>query len=176
MKFFSEKQGLEKLDRLKTNFAERIRSEFEHNAKSCITCETRGACCLDAHFVNVRISRLEAVAINNTLADLSHELRERIYRRIEATIEKYRLDEPSPDDYRTYACPLFERGMGCLVHLKGKPLPCIQHACYENKNDLPPDELLAAQETLVDDLNRKVFGKTFGLRMLPLAIRGRQSD
>ena len=37
-----------------------------------------------------------------------------------------------------------------LVHAEAKPLPCIHHACYENEKDLPPDELLAEHEGLVN--------------------------
>ena len=69
MRLISEKQGLEKLRRLKDDFAVRIRLDFENKAKSCMTCETPGACCLDAHFVNVRISRLEAAAIRNAIRE-----------------------------------------------------------------------------------------------------------
>ena len=170
MRFVSEKQGLEKLRRLKSDFARRIRSDFEKNAKSCDACETPGACCLDAHFVNVRISGLEAKAIGEVLDDLPKERRDALLGRIERTIESYRLDSDA-GNYNTYACPLFEKGTGCLVHSIAKPLPCIQHACYENEKDLPPDELLAEQEGLVDELNRRVYGQTSGLTPLPIAIR-----
>ena len=167
MRFISEKQGLEKLRLLKEDFAERIRSDFEKNAKSCATCETPGACCLDAHFVNVRISQLEAKAIRGALEELPDELRDGVHRRIERAIEEYRLDA---GDDNTYACPLFEKGTGCLVHTKAKPLPCIQHACYENEKDLPPDELLAEQEGRVDRVNRRVYGRKSKLTPLPVAI------
>jgi hypothetical protein len=168
MKFISERQALEKLRRLKDDFAGRIRSDFEKNAKSCFNCETPGACCLDAHFVNVRISRLEAKAISEVLDDLPEDRRCLVYGRIERAIEDYDLAFGA---HNTYACPLFEKGTGCLVHSEAKPLPCIQHACYENEKDLPPDELLAEQEGLVDDLNRRVYGKAAGLLPLPVAIR-----
>jgi len=170
MRLISEKQALEKLCRLKAGFAERISSDFEHRAKSCMTCETPGACCLDAHFVNVRISRLEAVAIRNRFADFPAELRERVRRRIDDAIEKYDLDETGDGVEKTYACPLFEKNIGCLVHSEGKPLPCIQHACYENEKDLPPDELLAEQEGLVDQLNRRVYGNGATLLPIPVAL------
>jgi hypothetical protein len=168
LRFISEKQALEKLRVLKDDFAGRIRSDFEKNAKSCVTCETPGACCLDAHFVNVRISRLEAKAIVRILDDLPEGKRERVYNRIERAIAEYRLD---PDHDNTYACPLFEKGIGCLVHSDAKPLPCIQHACYENENDLPPDELLAEQEGRVDELNRRVYGTSGILSPLPIAVK-----
>ena len=169
MRFISEKQGLEKLRSLKDDFSARIRSDFENKAKSCVTCETPGACCLDAHFVNVRISRLEAAAIRNAIGKLSNGSAERVYGRVEETIEKYGLDE-NGSVHMTYACPLFEKGIGCLVHDEGKPLPCIQHACYENEKDLPPDELLAEMEGRVDRLNRLVFGNASVLTPLPVAI------
>ena len=63
MRFYSEKTALEHLAEVRRQFADQIRNGFEHAAKDCQTCETKGACCLDAHFVNVRITRLEAVAI-----------------------------------------------------------------------------------------------------------------
>ena len=171
MKFISEKKALEKLRRLKDDFAGRIRSDFENNAKSCAACETPGACCLDAHFVNVRISRLEAVAIRETLEGLAPIRLNDVRHRIDESIERYGLAEPDDADAKTYACPLFEKGIGCLVHSTAKPLPCIQHACYENEKDLPPDELLAEQEGLVDELNRRVYGKPAVLVPLPVAVQ-----
>ena len=36
-------------------------------------CPTKGACCLDAHFVNVHISKLEAAAIVKTLENLDED-------------------------------------------------------------------------------------------------------
>jgi len=168
MRFISEKQALEKLHRLKNDFAGRITLDFEQNAKSCVTCETPGACCLDVHFVNVRISRLEAKAIHGVLDELSEARREQVYQRVDRAIEKYSL---SDDAENTYSCPLFEKGVGCLVHSDAKPLPCIQHACYENEKDLPPDELLAEQEGRVDELNRRVYGKAANMVPLPLAVR-----
>lgn len=171
MKFISETIALEKLRRLKDDFAARIRSDFEKNAKSCVTCETPGACCLDAHFVNVRISRLEAVAIRETLDTLPPRRHEDVRGRIDESIRQYGLDEPDDADAKTYACPLFEKGTGCLVHATAKPLPCLQHACYEHEKDLPPDEMLAEPEGLVDELNRRVYGQTSGLTPLPVAVR-----
>jgi hypothetical protein len=99
---------------------------------------------------------------------LADEQRERVDGRIDRVIAEYGLDA---DDGTTYACPLFEKGIGCLVHSEAKPLPCIQHACYENEKDLPPDELLAEQEGLVDALNRRVYGQASTLTPLPLAVR-----
>jgi hypothetical protein len=166
MKMLGETHALEKLHELKARFAARIRHDYEHRAKSCATCETPGACCLDAHFVNVRITRLEAVAIRKVVD-------EQVMKRVEATIEKFGL---SIDGDETYACPLFEKGVGCLVHERGKPLACIAHACYENKEDLPPDELLAEQEGLVAKLNELVYRTPATLSPLPIAIRIRQQD
>jgi hypothetical protein len=170
MKMLSEKQGLAKLQNLKDNYREAIAAGYEHKAKSCLTCETKGACCLDAHFVNVHITRLEAVSIRETLAALPPGKREDVYRRVEETIEKYGLRAEGDTFAQTYACPLFEKGTGCLVHRTGKPLPCIQHACYENREDLPPDELLAEQEGRVEDLNTRVYGRA-SWRPLPLWLK-----
>jgi hypothetical protein len=156
------------LDRIRDEFRSSVES-YEVKAKSCSTCDTRGACCLDAHFVNVRISRLEAVAINKAIADLNEPLKSSIYQRIGQTIERFGLDE-SPGE-KTYACPLFDRDIGCAVHDTAKPLPCINHACYERPADLPPDELLEAAEINIDALNRKVYGRPLPLVSLPIAIK-----
>lgn len=171
MKILSEKQSLEKLQRVKTEFAERIISQYEHKAKSCLTCETQGACCLDAHFVNVHITRLEATAIRRVLGRFSAEKQAKIFGRIDDVIKQYGLTADGDTFAKTYACPLFEKGTGCLVHREGKPLPCIQHACYENRNDPPPDELLAEQEGRVTNLNRRTYGPEAIWRPLPLAIK-----
>ena len=169
MKPFSERHALEKLHRLKSDFAAHVRSDFEHRAKSCATCETPGACCLDAHFVNVHITRLEAVAIRDVID--AHPNRDEIQRRVDETIAKYGLSADGDTFSKTYACPLFEKGVGCLVHERGKPLPCIAHACYENKQDLPPDELVAEQEGLVETLNELTYRKVPRWLPLPIAIR-----
>src|SRR5215212_6993124 len=122
MKPFSESKALRKLAAIRAYFRDQIREGYEYNAKSCVTCETPGACCLDAHFVNVRITRLEARAIKNALDDLTDEHREKVYSRIEETIEKYGIAKGCS---ATYACPLFEPRIGCLVHETAKSLPCI---------------------------------------------------
>lgn len=170
MKFFSETLSLEKLHRLKTDYAAQIKTGYEHRAKSCLTCETQGACCLDAHFVNVHITRLEAAAIRKTLAELPERHRGQVYRRIDETIKKYALSSEGDTFAQTFACPLFEKGTGCLVHATGKPLPCIQHACYENKHDLPPDELLSEQERRVENLNKRTYDNKAEWLPLPVAI------
>lgn len=170
MKLLSQQKALDRLQKLKTNFRSEISNSYEHTAKSCLTCEVQGSCCLDAHFVNVHISRLEAVAITKTLDTLPEANREAVYNRVYETIKKYDL-KPSGDTYKqTYACPLFEKGTGCLVHSTAKPLPCITHACYENAADLPPDELLVEQEAKVDILNKQTYGKLHRMLPIPLAI------
>jgi hypothetical protein len=170
MKMLSETSGLERLRRLRDGFRSAIESEYEHKAKPCSTCETPGACCLDAHFVNVRISRLEAVAIDEAIGSLDDEQRAKLYRRIKEVIERFGLDK-GISTTKTFACPMYEKSIGCLVHDEAKPFPCIQHACYENQRDLPPGELLDEAEIAVERLNRKVYGRRLPLLPLPLALR-----
>lgn len=169
MKILSEKRALERLREIQTEFAMAIRSRYEHRAKSCSACETPGACCLDEHFVNIRVSRIEARLIEKTLQKLPESKQTQIYERIEETIKKYRLLAGNAID-RTYACPLYEKGTGCLVHNEGKPLPCINHACYEREEDLPPDRLLDEQEMRVSELNIKTYGRDTAWLPLPVAI------
>jgi len=140
---------------------------FEQRANGCAECKTPGACCLDEHFVNVCVSRLEAVAIKNALGELSGEKRDEVYRKTRAVIDKFGLRDA---DGKTYACPLYDKELGCLVHETAKPLPCIHHACYEKKQDLPPDDLLNEAELEVERLNRKVYGRSQALLPLPVAI------
>lgn len=166
----SEQKALERLKKLRSAYRQKVADGYEHRAKNCLTCETKGACCLDAHFVNVHISRLEAVAITNALETLPENIRQAGYKRIDAAIEKYDLTTDGDTFSKTFACPLFEKGIGCLVHKTGKPTPCISHACYENKADLPPDDLQTEQELLIDDLNRKTYGRWQAPLPLPLAI------
>lgn len=167
MKPISETQAVLELDRVRSAFREDVRRSYEHRAKPCSTCETPGACCLDAHFVNVRITRLEATAIGRVLDTFEPDLRARVMNRARGAVREFRLDDPRDDDAKTYACPLYEKGTGCLVHQTAKPLPCIAHACYERVEDLPPDELLAVREAAIGRLNRRVYGRT-DLRSIPL--------
>ena len=165
MKLFSETKALQTLTNIRSDFHSHIRDGFENKAKSCAQCETPGACCLDEHFVNVRISRLEAAAIKRRLNGLPGLLRSKVKLRTGAAIKRL-----GAGDGEKYACPLYEKGMGCLVHETAKPLPCIAHACYERKEDLPPDELLAERETEIDRLNRRVYGKSEPLLPIPVAL------
>lgn len=168
MKPLSEKQALLKLRKLKTDFQNFIRENYEHRAQDCLTCPAQGACCTDAHFVNVHITRLEAAAIRAALRKFDEAKQKEIYRRAAETIEKYDLKTSGDTFAQTFACPLFEKGTGCLIHKEGKPAPCIQHACYENKADLPPDELLEKMENCIERLNRQTYGQNPGWLPLPL--------
>ncbi len=168
MKTLSETKALIKLQELKTAYQREIRDNFEHKAKDCLTCPTQGACCTDSHFVNVHITRLEAAAIRQTLGKLGVKREREIYERVGETIEKYDLTAEGDTFAQKFACPLFEKGIGCLVHSEGKPAPCIQHACYENREDLPPDELQEEIENRIEKLNRLVYRQT--PRWLPLPI------
>ena len=165
----SETRALELLRGVRDEFRRRISDEFKFRAKPCSMCETPGACCLDAHFVNVRISRLESTAIMRVLDELDEPHRIRVYARIDDAIRRFRLD--GGDGSPTYACPLHETGIGCLVHDTAKPLPCIHHACYENREDLPPNELLAAAELEVAQLNGSAYGRQQTFLPLPVAIK-----
>ncbi len=167
MKTLSEKQALLKLRTLKNDFRAFIKQNYEHRAKDCGTCETKGACCLDAHFVNVHITKLEAVLITAELAKLSAEKQHEIYQRTKETVKKYDLKSEGDTFQKTFACPLFEKNVGCLIH-SVKPLPCIAHACYERREDLPPDALQTETETNIERLNEKTYKKF--PRWLPLPV------
>ncbi len=153
---------LEQLKNIKISYQNLIRENFEFKAKSCITCETKGVCCTDAHFVNVHITRLEAVAIIEKLKSLN-KLGEVLVRN-DATISRYNLSENGDTFQQTFACPLFEKESGCLVHDGAKPIPCITHACYENKEDLPPQFLQDRAEKKIEELNGE------NVKWLPLPI------
>jgi hypothetical protein len=167
MKILSEKEALKRLRVIKTAYQTIIKTNYEHRAKDCLTCETKGACCLDAHFVNVHITRLEAREIQAALAKLSEAKQRQIFARVKETIEIYSLKSEGDTFSKTFACPLFEKGTGCLVH-PVKPVPCIQHACYENAADLPPDELQTKTEEKIERLNNQTYGKV--LKWLPLPL------
>lgn len=152
--------------RIKREFGEKLRTEYEHRAQPCSTCQTPGACCLDEHFVNVRITRLEASAINSVIAELPDAAA--VYSRTAAAIERYDLLGAGSE--ATYACPLFERARGCLVHGPAKPPACMHHACYESRDDLPPNELLETIEAEIARLSRLVHGKDEIGIPLPVAV------
>jgi hypothetical protein len=171
MKPLSEKQALLKLGKLKADFQDLIRENYEHRAKDCLTCPVQGSCCTDAHFVNVHITRLEAVAVREALRKFDEAKQKEIYRRNAETIEKYDLKDSGDTFAQTFACPLFEKGVGCLIHKEGKPIPCIQHACYENKIDLPPDELQDAAEQKIERLNRQTYLQNSSWLSLPLWLK-----
>ena len=175
MKPLSEKQALAKLRKLKNDFRTGVQQNYEYRAKNCATCETQGACCLDAHFVNVHITRLETVLIREELGKLSPERQNEINKRIAETVEKYDLDADGDTFQKTFACPLFEKGVGCLVH-SVKPAACIAHACYERKEDLPPDELQAETEEKIERLNKQTYKNFPRWLPLPVYLSGKSLD
>ena len=168
MKTLTQIKALKELKIIKDDFRKIIITNYEYNAKNCLTCETKGACCLDAHFVNVHITKLEAVAISNTLGKLDEEKQRGIYERAAETVEKYDLKTSGDTFAKTFACPLFEKETGCLVHFEGKPAPCVAHACYENRADLPPNELQENVEEKIERLNKRTYGDAFSWFPLPV--------
>lgn len=168
MKRLPETKALIELQKLKDAYRELIKTNYEHRAKSCLTCETKGLCCLDAHFVNVHITKLEAVSIRRTLEKLSEEKQHEIYRRAAETVKKYDLHAAGDSFAKTFACPLFEKETGCLVHSEGKPASCISHACCENQTDLPPNRLEEEVENKIERLNKRTYGNAFSWLPLPV--------
>lgn len=171
MKFISETKAIEKLRGIRTAFADEVRSKYEHAALACSQCDVPGKCCRDEHFVNVRITRLEAAAIERAIYEFGPESYDKMSKRVSDAVLKYDLDDGRDGESKNFACPLFESGVGCLVHETAKPLPCIAHACYERKEHLPPDELLAEREIEIEKLNRMVYGKCLPPEPIPLALK-----
>jgi hypothetical protein len=166
-----ERVALARLQRVKTAYQSFIKLNYEHEAEDCLTCPTRGVCCTDAHFVNVNITRLEAVAIRETLARtprLDEKGRRAVYERAHGAVELYGLSAAGDTFAQTFSCPLYEPAVGCLVHRRAKPAPCIQHACYENWMDLPPASLQARTEHRVEQLNEEVYGAAWAWLPIPL--------
>jgi hypothetical protein len=171
MKALTEAAALARLQREKRAYQSHIKLHYEPAARSCRTCPTPGACCTDAHFVNVHITRLEAVAIRETLARtprLNDDERRAVYERARLTVERYNLYASGDTFTQTFACPLFAPGTGCLVHARAKPAPCVQHACYDNWTDMPPNSLQWRAERRVEQLNEQVYGSAWAWLPLPL--------
>jgi len=181
MKKLSEAGALARLRREKAAYQSHVKINYEHAARPCRECPTPGVCCTDAHFVNVHITRLEAVAIRDTLARtprLTADDRRAVFARARAAVSRYDL-RASGDTYaRTYSCPLFAPGAGCLVHTRSKPAPCVQHACYDNWEDVPPVGLQWRVESRVEQLNEQAYGTAWAWLPLPvwLALVDPDSD
>jgi hypothetical protein len=62
-----------------------------------------------------------------------------------------------------------------LIH-EVKPIPCIQHACYERAEDLPPDELQTAAEKKVERLNEQTYKQFADWLPLPIQINSNESS
>lgn len=169
MKTVSEPIALKQLEKIKSAYRNEIQTQYEPKAKNCLTCEVQGSCCVDEHFVNVHITKLEAVAIIKNLQRFDENKQTEIFTKAEKTVEKYNLKETGDTFSQTFSCPLFEKETGCLVH-SVKPVPCIQHACYERREDLPPDELQTETELKIERLNRQTYKQTLSQLPLPLWI------
>jgi hypothetical protein len=173
MKILTEAAALTRLQREKAAYRSHIKVNYEPAARSCGACPTPGVCCTDAHFVNVHITRLEAVAIRETLARtprLNDAERRAVYTRARLAVERYGLRASATGDTyaQTYSCPLFAPGVGCLVHARAKPAPCIQHACYDNWEEMPPVRLQWRTERRVELLNEKTYGAAWDWLPTPL--------
>lgn len=171
MKTLTEDEALTLLQRSKAAYQSEIKRGYEHLAQSCRECSTPGVCCTDAHFVNVHITRLEAVAIRETLKRtprLTDAARRRVYERARDAVTRYQLSAGGDTFRQTYSCPLFEPGTGCLVHSRAKPAPCIHHACYDNWEDIPPAVLQWRTEHRVEQLNTQVYGAAWAWLPTPL--------
>jgi hypothetical protein len=171
MRTLSEAEALARLQRGKAAFQTHVKLNFEHRAQDCRACPTPGVCCTDAHFVNVHITRLEAVAVRETIARtprLSDAERRAVYERARQTVERYELSAAGDTFAQTYSCPLFVPGAGCLVHRRAKPAACVQHACYDDWSDVPPADLQWREERRVEQLNREVYGAAWAWLPLPL--------
>jgi len=171
MRKLTEAEAVARLKRGKAAFQTHIKLNFEHRALDCRVCPTPGVCCTDAHFVNVHITRLEAVAIRDTLAltpRLGDGERRAVYARARDCVGRYRLDSADDSFAQTFSCPLFEKGVGCLVHQRAKPAPCVQHACYEDWADVPPLDAQWREERRIERLNSEAYGAAW--EWLPLPV------
>jgi hypothetical protein len=171
MKPLAEAHALALLQRGKARYQSEIKLGYEHRAQSCRTCPTPGVCCTDAHFVNIHITRLEAAHIRETLARtprLDDKARREVYERARAAVARYGLTTSGDTFRQTYSCPLFAPGTGCLIHARAKPAPCIQHACYDNWEDVPPAALQWQAETRVENLNTRVYGAAWAWLPTPV--------
>ena len=171
MRKLNEREAVARLKRGKVRFQTHVKLNYEHRALSCRACPTPGVCCTDAHFVNVHITRLEAVAIRDTLAltpRLGEDERRAVYVRAREAVSRYGL-APAGDTFaQTFSCPLFSKGVGCLVHQRAKPAPCVQHACYEDWSDVPPLDAQWREENRIERLNTEVYGAAW--EWLPLPV------
>lgn len=171
MKRLTEPQALAALQRGKAAYQTNIKLGYEHRARSCRSCPTPGVCCTDSHFVNNHITRLEAVAIRETLRRtprLDPAAQRQVYERARESVERYNLSTAGDTFRQTYSCPLFQPGAGCLVHQRAKPAPCIQHACYDDWEDVPPASLQWRAEARVEKLNTQVYGQAWAWLPVPV--------
>ena len=171
MRRLSELEAVAQLKRGKERFQTHIKLNYEHRALSCRACPTPGVCCTDAHFVNVHITRLEAVAIRDTLAltpRLNEDERRAVYARAHEAVGRYGLATSGDTFAQTFSCPLFSKGVGCLVHQRAKPAPCVQHACYEDWADVPPLDAQWREEGRIERLNTEAYGAAW--EWLPLPV------
>src|SRR5205085_827617 len=87
-----ERSALAQLQRVKAAYQSFVKLNYEHAAQDCRTCPTRGVCCTDEHFVNVHITRLEAVAIRahvERTPRLDEKRRHDVYERAREAVERY---------------------------------------------------------------------------------------
>lgn len=100
-----EQEALARLQRAKASYQTLVKLNYEGRAVDCRACPTPGVCCTDAHFVNVHITRLEAVAMRETLRRtprLTDEQRRAVYRRARGGGKRYNLRASGDTFAQTY--------------------------------------------------------------------------
>ncbi len=170
-------KALARLRRLKQRFARYIGRAYGHLAADCAVCPT--PCCADAQFVNVNIVRLEAEAMLAALRQSPRQGPEKareVIARARRAVARHGLTEAGDTFEKTYACPLFERGVGCLVHWKAKPAACIQHGCYERWEDLPETGTQRKVERQVAALDEATHGAPSVWLPIPLWLAKLAAD
>ncbi len=161
-----EGKALNLLKTFQNSFRKKIRIGFEVNALDCSECDSKGICCTDEKFVNVNITRLEAIAIGNELVQMPSDQFNSVVRKIEIAKEKI-VSSGNVDFEATYSCPLFFEG-NCLVHKTSKPISCIAHGCYSYPEELPPDTILNKAENSIGRLNSRVYKNAWNWLPLPI--------
>jgi hypothetical protein len=174
MRYRSESKALIELTRIRQCLRASV-EPYETKATDCGVCDTRGACCQDEHFVNVRVTHLEATAIRNAVDLMPTEIQNAVYQRATVAVQKLQPKLEAAARHQTYSCPLYHPELQCLVHDTAKPSACIVHACYEKREDLPPDDILESAEASAAELNLRVYGRLRASMPIPVAILSRRN-
>jgi hypothetical protein len=104
------------------------------------------------------------------LQKLPIEKQKEIYCRIEQTIENYDLKSSGDTFAQTFACPLFEKEIGCLVHASGKTRRVHSACVLRKQTGFAARRVTVGSRNEIERLNEQTYKTSARWLSLPVFL------